>query len=252
MPPLPPPRPASSPSASPGLLRMSGVRTACCGSPRWRKRTTTSVSRPAWPTTATACRSPAACRSAIPALRFEAWFDCEGTWPDFTVTLHDLGAEICQAWFEIAHLASLVTDPAEPLSHSAVAFYQQTPERDLAASSHLGDCLDLFVHGPDAVAGWRRSDDDPNSTVYLLPDADEAGHLVLVLVLDLNEPAATLLHSVKPVRRLPVGRDPVARPSTRPAARACRRDRPPGAGYLRPPGAVSAVAGGAHLGSRRR
>lgn len=141
------------------------------------------------------CLPPAGSLSQrYPALRFEAWFDCEGSWPQFTVALHDQGAEICHAWSEVSHLASLATDTAEPHSYSAVAFYQRTPERDLAASSHLGDCLSLLVRRPEVVAGWRRSDDDPASTVYLMPNADEAGHLVLVL--DMLLTSATLLHSV--------------------------------------------------------
>ena len=129
-----------------------------------------------------------------PALRFEAWFDCEGTWPEFTVSVHEKGVEVCHAWFETTHLASLVINPAEPRNCSAVVFYEQTPGRDLAAASCLGDCLDLFCRRPDLVAGWRRSDDGAASLVYLMPDADEAGHLVLAL--DVVQGSASLLRNV--------------------------------------------------------
>ena len=130
----------------------------------------------------------------FPTLRFEAWFDCEGTWPNFTATVHDAGAEICHAWFETMHLASLATDPADPRCMWAIAFWQRTPERDRAASIFLEDRMDPFVRRPDAVAGWRRSDDDAISAVYLLPDADAAGHLVLAL--DTVEATGTLLRGV--------------------------------------------------------
>ncbi len=129
-----------------------------------------------------------------PTLRFEAWFDCEGSWPEFTVAVHEHGGEVCHAWFETTHLASLVIDPAEPRKQSAVVFYQSTPERELAAASCLGDCLILFLRRPELVAGWRKSDDDVTYAVYLNPDADEAGHLALAV--DMIQGTASLLRNV--------------------------------------------------------
>lgn len=128
------------------------------------------------------------------ALRFETWFDCESTWPNFTIAIHEGGAEHCHALFQTTHLASLTIDPASPRHRSAVPFYQRTPERDLAADAALGDVLDVFLRRPEAVAGWRRSDDEATSLIYLMPNADKAGHLVLAL--DMIEASATLLRDV--------------------------------------------------------
>lgn len=129
-----------------------------------------------------------------PTLRFEAWFDCEGTWPEFTAAAHVDGVEIYHARFETAFLASLILDPATPRCCWAIAFYQRTPERDLAAATFLSSRLDPFVCKPDVVAGWRRSDDEPANPVYLMPDADEAGHLVLAI--NTIQGTATLLRDV--------------------------------------------------------
>ena len=54
--------------------------------------------------------------------------------------------------------------------------------------------MDPFVRRPNAVAGWRRSDNDAISAVYLLLDADAAGHLVLAL--NTIEASGTLLRGV--------------------------------------------------------
>lgn len=129
-----------------------------------------------------------------PALRVENWFDCERNWPNFTIAVRHGGAEIYYVSFETTHLASLIIDTAKPRCSSAIHFYLRTPERDLAASSYLGDCLALFLRRPDLVAGWRRSDDSAASTVYLLPDADKAGHLVLAL--HMIQGSASLLRNV--------------------------------------------------------
>lgn len=74
------------------------------------------------------------------------------------------------------------------------AFYVHTPERDRAATACHENVLEVFVREPRTVAGWRKSRDDAACTVYLMPNADTAGHLVLVL--DMLEGTGTLLRDL--------------------------------------------------------
>ena len=129
-----------------------------------------------------------------PTLHFDGWFDCEGSWPEFTVSAYAGGVEIYHALFEATSIASVITEPYKPNHYHAILFYLRTPERMLAAAAMLKDRLEVFVRRPAVVAEWRRSDDSPASTVYFLPDADEAGHLVLAL--DMHQSSAILLRDV--------------------------------------------------------
>lgn len=127
-------------------------------------------------------------------LHFEGWFDCEGTWPEFTAAAYSGGTEIYHVRFATLLIASLVLGAARPHSYWAIAFYQRTPEHDLAAAAVISDRLEPFLRLPAVIAGWRRSNNDPSDTVYLLPDADDAGHLVLAF--DTVQEEASLLRNV--------------------------------------------------------
>ena len=129
-----------------------------------------------------------------PGLHFEGWFDCEGTWPEFTAAAYSGGTEIYHVRFATPFIATLVLDPARPHRYWAIAFYQRTPEHDLAAAAVISDRLQPFLRRPAVVAGWRRSDNNPGDTVYLMPDADDAGHLVLAF--DTAQETASLLRNV--------------------------------------------------------
>ena len=131
-----------------------------------------------------------------PTLRIQAWFQCEGEYPNFTASAHANGSEIYEVHFEVEYSASIAVGPDRPRTYWHIPFHQRTAERDLAADDVLAGTLSTFLDQPPVIDSWRRSDDPVSSTVYLLAAGDDAGHLVLTL--DAMPGSATLLRDVAP------------------------------------------------------
>ncbi len=112
----------------------------------------------------------------FPSLRFDAWFDSEAGWPNFAVSAHEGWQRLYQAWFDTTLLAEVATAPGASI---AIPFFEWTAERDAAASGRLRDSLKPFLSRPPAVGTCRRSDGTGEDSVFLLPDGDPDGHLVL-------------------------------------------------------------------------
>ncbi len=112
----------------------------------------------------------------FPSLRFNAWFDSEAGWPNFAVSAHEGGLRLYQAWFDTTLLAEVEAAPGASI---AIPFFERAADRDAAAGDQLGDSLRPFLNRPPAVGAWRRSDGTGADSVFLLPDGDPDGHLVL-------------------------------------------------------------------------
>ena len=130
-----------------------------------------------------------------PALRFRAAFQCEGTWPSFTMASYAGGTELYLAIFDGRFGVWVPVD--EPGSHDVwyLPLFERSRERDLAADDQLDrDATRLLLDGPTCTGHWRRSDNGPDSPVFVREGRKEDG--LLVLVMEPGCRTGTVLHGV--------------------------------------------------------
>ncbi len=130
-----------------------------------------------------------------PALRFRAAFQCEGTWPSFTMASYAGGAELYLAIFDGRFGAWVSVDEPGTRDVWYLPLFERSRERDLAADDQLDrDAMRLLLERPVCAGIWRQSDNGPNSPVFLREG--EEGDGLLVLVMEPGCRTGTVLHGV--------------------------------------------------------